>query len=131
MAIDLYYTPGSAPCRIVLLVAAALNVELNHHLVNLRAGEQFWPEFIKLNPQHTVPTIVDNGFSLWESRAISRYLASQVRRPHSVPRGPEGESSGRPSAWTSTWERSTPDLRNTFTPKYSPALQLTKLSCRN
>ncbi|CAG5033671.1 unnamed protein product [Parnassius apollo] len=76
MAIDLYYTPSSAPCRVVLLVAAALNIQLNPHVVNLRGGEQLQPEFLKLNPQHTVPTIVDDGFSLWESRAISRYLVN-------------------------------------------------------
>ncbi|XP_075975921.1 glutathione S-transferase 1-1-like [Anticarsia gemmatalis] len=77
MSIDLYYTSGSAPCRLVLLVAAALDIQLNLHNVNLREGDQFKPDFLKLNPQHTVPTIVDDGFSLWESRAISRYLVNK------------------------------------------------------
>lgn len=77
MAIDLFYTPGSAPCRLVLLVAAALDIQLNLNLVDLRQGDQFKPDFLKLNPQHTVPTIVDEGFSLWESRAISRYLVNK------------------------------------------------------
>ncbi|XP_030035463.2 glutathione S-transferase 1 [Manduca sexta] len=77
MAIDFYYTPGSAPCRIVMLVAAALNIELNLNLVDLAGQEHLKPDFLKLNPQHTVPTIVDDGFSLWESRAISRYLVNK------------------------------------------------------
>nr|QLI62205.1 glutathione S-transferase 9 [Streltzoviella insularis] len=77
MSIDLYYTAGSAPCRLVLLVAAALDLQLALKPLDLMAGEQFKPEFLKLNPQHTVPTIVDDGFSLWESRAISRYLVTK------------------------------------------------------
>ncbi|XP_013142368.1 PREDICTED: glutathione S-transferase 1, isoform D-like [Papilio polytes] len=93
MTIDLYYTPGSAPCRAVLLVVAALNIDVNHNLVDLRAGDQLKPDFLKLNPQHTVPTIVDDGFSLWESRAIGRYLANQYGGDSSLyPKDPKARA---------------------------------------
>ncbi|XP_011193458.1 glutathione S-transferase 1-1 [Zeugodacus cucurbitae] len=74
---DFYYLPGSAPCRSVLLTAKALGIELNKKLLNLQAGEHLTPEFLKINPQHTIPTLVDNGFALWESRAIQVYLVEK------------------------------------------------------
>ncbi|CAB3251316.1 unnamed protein product [Arctia plantaginis] len=71
MSIDLYYTAGSAPCRLVLLVAAALDIQFNLKPLNLREGDQLKPDFLKLNPQHTVPTINDDGFVLdLKQRAI-------------------------------------------------------------
>uniref|UniRef100_A0A182MSE4 glutathione transferase n=1 Tax=Anopheles culicifacies TaxID=139723 RepID=A0A182MSE4_9DIPT len=75
---DFYYLPGSAPCRAVQMTAAAVGVELNLKLTNLMAGEHMKPEFLKLNPQHTIPTLVDeDGFVLWESRAIQIYLVEK------------------------------------------------------
>ena len=35
------------------------------------------PEFLALNPNAQVPVIVDDGFVLWESHAVMRYLAAQ------------------------------------------------------
>ncbi|KAJ3648206.1 hypothetical protein Zmor_020026 [Zophobas morio] len=90
MPIDFYYLPGSAPCRGVLLAAKALGVELNLKLTDLMKGEHLTPEFIKINPQHTVPTLVDNGFALWESRAIMTYLADQYAKNDSLyPKDPK------------------------------------------
>ncbi|XP_061400690.1 glutathione S-transferase 4-like [Musca vetustissima] len=74
---DFYYLPLSAPCRSVLMTAKALGIELNKKTLNLFEGEHLKPEFLKINPQHTIPTLVDNGFSLWESRAIMVYLVEK------------------------------------------------------
>ena len=37
------------------------------------------PEFLALNPNAQVPVIVDDGFVLWESNAILRYLGDRER----------------------------------------------------
>ncbi|XP_061400688.1 glutathione S-transferase 4-like [Musca vetustissima] len=74
---DFYYYPISSPCRAVLMTAKAVGVELNKKLMSVFKGENLTPEFLKINPQHTIPTLVDNGFALWESRAIMIYLVEK------------------------------------------------------
>ncbi|KAH8391640.1 hypothetical protein KR200_006895 [Drosophila serrata] len=72
------------------MVAKALGLELNKKLVNTLEGEQMNPEFIKINPQHTIPTLVDNGFTLWESRAIAIYLVEKYGKDDSLyPKDPK------------------------------------------
>ena len=66
MVLDYYYIIRSAPCRGPMMVAKALGIELNLKVVDLQKGEQLKPEFVALNPQHTVPTLVDGDFVLWE-----------------------------------------------------------------
>lgn len=77
MPIDLYYISLSPPCRSVMMTAFMAGVDINLKLLNLMNGDQLKPEFIKINPQHNVPTIDDGGFHLNESRAICTYLISQ------------------------------------------------------
>jgi len=83
---DFYYIPGSAPCRAVQMTAKAVGVDLNLKLTNLMAGEHLKPEFVKINPQHTVPTLVDTkeDLTLWESRAIMVYLVEKYGKTASL-----------------------------------------------
>lgn len=75
--LDFYYMLYSAPCRSILMTAKVLGLELNKKQVDLDAGDHLKPEFVKINPQHTIPTLVDGDFALWESRAILLYLVEK------------------------------------------------------
>lgn len=66
------------------MVAEAFNVKLNLKKIDMEKKEHLTPEYLKLNPQHTVPTLVDNGFSIWESRAICLYLADKYGKDSSI-----------------------------------------------
>lgn len=47
------------------------------------------PEFGKLNPNRLVPVIDDDGFTLWESQAIVRYLAAAYGKGTLSPADPK------------------------------------------
>uniref|UniRef100_A0A1Y9HAQ4 glutathione transferase n=1 Tax=Anopheles farauti TaxID=69004 RepID=A0A1Y9HAQ4_9DIPT len=70
----LYTIHLSPPCRAVELTARALGLEFEHKIVNLLAGDQLNPEFLKLNPRHTIPVLDDDGTVITESHAIMIYL---------------------------------------------------------
>jgi glutathione S-transferase len=48
-------------------------------------GKNNEPEYLKLNPNGLVPTLDDNGFILWESNSITRYIASKYRAESMYP----------------------------------------------
>uniref|UniRef100_A0A0A9WQ04 Glutathione S-transferase 1, isoform C n=1 Tax=Lygus hesperus TaxID=30085 RepID=A0A0A9WQ04_LYGHE len=75
---DVYYTPGSPPSGMILMALKVMEVDANLKRVDLANQEQMKPEYLKINPQHTVPAMDDNGFTIGESRAILAYLAEMT-----------------------------------------------------
>jgi glutathione S-transferase len=67
----------SSPSNKVRFAANAMGLQYDYKRVNLFAGEQKSPEFLKLNPVGRVPAINDDGFFAFESTAIIRYLAEK------------------------------------------------------
>lgn len=50
------------------------------------------PEFLALNPNGMVPVIVHDGFVLWESNTICRYLAGLAAGSGLLPAGPRARA---------------------------------------
>lgn len=79
---DLYYWPTPNGWKISMLLEE-LAVTYNPVAVNILKGEQFLPAFLKLNPNHKIPVLLDpdgpdgKPFSLFESGAILLYLAEK------------------------------------------------------
>jgi len=74
----LHFHPLSGNSRRVRLVAAHLQIPLEQVVVDLVTGEQRGEAHRALNPNARVPVLEDDGFVLWESRAIMVYLTEKV-----------------------------------------------------
>jgi glutathione S-transferase len=72
----------------VLWCAAETGVPVEQRDAGLSFGVVDTPEYRRLNPNGLVPTIEDDGFVLWESNAIVRYLADKHARGILAPADP-------------------------------------------
>jgi len=81
--IDLYFWPTPNGYKAAIMLAE-LDVPYNVLPIDITAGEQFKPEFLKINPNNKVPAIVDHDgphhkpFAVFESAAILIYLAEKA-----------------------------------------------------
>jgi glutathione S-transferase len=74
LALDFYHGHGSPFSWRVWLALEHKAIAYELKVLSFTAGDTTKPEFVALNPRHQVPTIVDDGFALWESMAILEYL---------------------------------------------------------
>jgi glutathione S-transferase len=82
--LTLYHSPQSRSIRPRWLIEE-LGVPCEVKLVSLAAGDQKKPEYLKLNPNGAVPTLVDGDLVLWESAAICQYLADKYPEKRLAP----------------------------------------------
>ncbi|CAF1556123.1 unnamed protein product [Rotaria sp. Silwood1] len=60
------------------LIEKSLDYELK--VINLMNGEHLTPEYLQKQPFGTIPTLIDaDGFKIYESRAICRYLETKYK----------------------------------------------------
>ena len=82
-------SPNSLRCQ---AVANQLGLELDLITIDLGSGEQMNEEFVALNPNHKIPTLVDGDFVLLESSAIMLYLAGKKPGNDLVPDEPQARA---------------------------------------
>ena len=81
--IDLYYWPTPNGWKITIALEE-MGLPYALHLVDIGAGDQFKPDFLKIAPNNRMPAIIDHGgpdgapISIFESGAILQYLARKT-----------------------------------------------------
>lgn len=87
-ALELHHNGLSSCSQKVRLVLAEKDLAFTSRDVNLVAGEQHAPDYVKLNPNHVVPTLIHDGRTLIESSLINEYLDEVFPDPPLSPADP-------------------------------------------
>jgi GST-like protein len=84
--LDLHFWPTPNGKKVTILLEE-LGLKYNLVPCNIGRGDQFKPEFLKINPNHRMPVLVDHEpkgggapISIFESGAIMMYLAEKEGR---------------------------------------------------
>ena len=80
-----------------LWAADELGLDYEQVDVGGKFGGNREPDYLEMNPTGLIPTLVDDGFTLWESNAITRYLCEKYGRGSLYPAEP------RVRATADTW----------------------------
>ncbi|HOY76467.1 MAG TPA: glutathione S-transferase N-terminal domain-containing protein [Hyphomonadaceae bacterium] len=79
-----FYAARSPNGRKISIMLEECEAAYRVHFVNLEQGEQFKPEFRRINPNSKIPAIIDNGedtpVTVFESASILIYLAEKFDR---------------------------------------------------
>ncbi len=88
----------------VLWVCDELGVEYKREDIGGKYGKNDHPDYLEMNPNGLVPTVIDDDFVLWESNAIIRYIAHKYDHEEKIwPKDPKSRAeSDRWMEWLST-----------------------------
>src|SRR3982751_2460387 len=85
--LELYHSVNSVCAQKVRIVLAEKGLEYREHLMTLR-GDQFDSQYMKLNPNAVVPTLIHDGRTIIESSVILYYLDEAFPAPPLMPKDP-------------------------------------------
>ena len=88
MRLELYTWQPNANSGKPLLCLKEKGVEFVYHYVDIGKLEQHSPDYLRLNPDGTVPTLVHAGHVLTESTAAMEYIDAVFEGPPLRPRDP-------------------------------------------
>jgi glutathione S-transferase len=83
--LKLYDSPECPFCQKTRIVLAEKDLSYELVPVDLQAGEQKRPEFIKLNPFGKVPVLIDDEVIVYDSTIINEYLEDEYPHPQLMP----------------------------------------------
>jgi glutathione S-transferase len=83
--LQLYHNDMSVCAQKVRFALGEKALQWESHHLNLRAGDQHKPDYVKLNPNAVVPTLVDDGRVIIESTVINEYIEDAYPEPHLRP----------------------------------------------
>ncbi|MFH1360181.1 MAG: glutathione S-transferase family protein [Candidatus Omnitrophota bacterium] len=75
--LKIYGADLSSYANKVRMTAYSLGLEFDYQKVSLRDGEHRKPDYLAIHPAGKIPAMDDDGFVLFESNAIIKYLADK------------------------------------------------------
>lgn len=81
----LYFDPCTVNCRKVVAGLNMLGASYDVVAVDYFAQGQKAPEYLAVNPNGSLPTLVDDDLVLWESNAILQYVADKGNKTDFYP----------------------------------------------
>ncbi len=102
--LDLYHYRNSVCSEKVRMVLFEKRLDWASHEVDIFRGENYRPEYLRLNPKAVVPTLVHDGEVLRESSLICEYLDDVFPEPPLKPASPAARA--RMRIWTKACDES-------------------------
>jgi glutathione S-transferase len=100
--LELYNAPQSTCSQKVRLTLAEKGLEFVEHKLKLFQNDQLRPEYLRLNPNGVVPTLVDDGVAIIDSSVIMEYLDEEYPKTSLTPASTKGRAKMR--AWLRFFE---------------------------